>query len=168
MTSALLLALLAGPAGAAPPPKPAPPAKPGTAAPAAPAGMAASTAPAQPTVQDIYGGDAYRDPFMKLGAAGAQAVAAPVAEFKVEDFSIHTLELKGIMRDRGGPIAVLVDTSTHASFTLRGGRLYGPKKKTIPGVTGTVRPDRKTVTLMTADKDVQTLRLGENADRAEE
>ncbi|TBR21490.1 hypothetical protein EPO15_10235 [bacterium] len=121
-------------------------------------------------VDDIYGGAKLRDPFMKLGGSGAAAapVAAPPKDFDPEEFSIHQLELKGIMRDKAGMSAMLVDMNTHFSFILRGGRLYDMRKKPVPGVTGVIQPAQKTVTLTTADKDVQTLRLGEDADEAEE
>ncbi|MBI2361757.1 MAG: hypothetical protein HYV15_00005, partial [Elusimicrobia bacterium] len=85
-----------------------------------------------------------------------------------ENFSIHSLELKGLMRDKKGHTALLFDAATATAFVLRGGRVYDPKKKPIPGVTGTIKMEQKTVTLMTADKDVQTLRLGETAGEAEE
>lgn len=121
-------------------------------------------------VDDIYGGAKLRDPFMKLGGSGAAVapVAAPPKDFDPEEFSIHQLELKGIMRDKAGMSAMLVDMNTHFSFILRGGRLYDMRKKPVPGVTGVIQPAQKTVTLTTADKDVQTLRLGEDADEAEE
>lgn len=157
MTTTLLLQAfltLAGPAGAAAP---------------APAAVEASTAAAKPlTVDDLYGGGKFRDPFMKLGGPGA--VVAPVAakEYDPETFSIHSLELKGLMRDKKGHTALLFDPSTATSFVLKGGRIYGPKKKAIPGITGTIKMEQKTVTLLTADKDVQTLRLGETAGEAEE
>ena len=122
------------------------------------------------SVDDIYGGSKLRDPFMKLGGAGGAGapVAAPAADVDPEEFSIHALELKGIMRDNGGMTAMLVDMNTHFGFMLRGGRLYDMRKKAVPGVTGVIQPAQKSVTLTTADKDVQTLRLGEDADEAEE
>lgn len=121
-------------------------------------------------VDDIYGGAKFRDPFMKLAGSGVQAapVAAAAKEFDPDEFSIHQLELKGIMRDKAGWTALLVDMNTRLSFLLRGGRLYDLKKKAVPGVTGVVKPAEKTVVLTTADKDVQTLKLGEDADEAEE
>lgn len=121
-------------------------------------------------VDDIYGGAKLRDPFMKLAGAGvaAAALAAPLKDYDPEAFSIHQLELKGIMRDKSGLTALLVDIESRFPFILRGGRLYDMRKKPVKGVTGVVKPLQKTVTLTTADKDVQTLRLGEDADEAEE
>lgn len=121
-------------------------------------------------VDDIYGGAKLRDPFMKLAGAGvaAAAVAAPPKDYDPEEFSIHQLELKGIMGDKAGLTALLVDMNSRFPFILRGGRLYDMRKKPVKGVTGVIKPAQKTVTLTTADKDVQTLRLGEDADEAEE
>lgn len=121
-------------------------------------------------IDDIYGGTKFRDPFMKLAGSGVQAapVAAAAKEFDPDEFSIHQLELKGVMRDKAGWTALLVDMNTRMSFLLRAGRLYDMKKKAVPGVTGVVKPAEKTVVLTTADKDVQTLKLGEDADEAEE
>jgi hypothetical protein len=121
-------------------------------------------------VDDVYGGAKLRDPFMKLSGAGASAaaVAAPPKDYDPEEFSIHQLELKGIMKDKAGMTALLVDMNSRFPFILRGGRLYDMRKKPVKGVTGVIKPAQKTVTLTTADKDVQTLRLGEDADEAEE
>lgn len=122
-------------------------------------------------IDDVYGGAKLRDPFQRLtggGGVAAVAIAAPPKEFDPEDFSIHQLELKGIMRDKTGLTALLSDMTTHFTFILRGGRLYDMRKKAVPGVTGVIQLAQKTVTLTTADKDVQTLRLGEDADEAEE
>ena len=108
--------------------------KPSTAPSTAPA-VAPSTAPARPpTVEDIFGGGKYRDPFTKLGAMGAGGpapAAAPLKEYNPEEFSIHGLELKGIMRDRAGPVALLVESATRMTFILRGGRLLDLKKKPV-------------------------------------
>lgn len=195
---ALALALLAPalPAGAQPGPSMAPPPAEASAAPA-PAAAPPASAPAEAKarkhkkekekesevaestggvralgVDDVYGGAKLRDPFMRLSGGGAGmaavAIAAPPKEYDPEEFSIHQLELKGIMRDKAGLTALLSDMNTRFTFILRGGRLYDMRKKAVPGVTGVIQLAQKTVTLTTADKDVQTLRLGEDADEAEE
>ncbi len=131
---------------------------------AAPAGVDRSTGPARPrTVEDIYQGAKYRDPFRKVTAAASRS-AASKAEFEIQDFSIHEVELKGIMKDGKGSFAVIVDIATGASLVLRKGRVYTFRNKRIPGVTGRINVAQKTVVLLTADKDVQTLRLGEDDD----
>jgi len=111
------------------------------------------------TVADLYGGTKYRDPFASLGS-GSAALVAPVV-YKPEDFSIHALNLRGLLHDRSGDYAVLVEPQSGYSFILRGGHLYDYRNKRVPGVTGTVQLRQKTVVLVNADNDVQTLRLGE-------
>lgn len=125
---------------------------------AAPLGVSASSETTK-TVTDLYKGS--RDPFrMPSAGGGGGAAAAPAEPFKLDDFNIHTLDLKGIMADKGGSIAILVDNRFQLSFILRGGFVYSGKKR-VPGVTGTIHRRQKSVTLITTDKDVQTLRLGE-------
>lgn len=125
----------------------------------------ASTGAARPpSIDEIYGGTKLRDPFVRLGGAGVSApAAAPTKEYDPDDFTIHALELKGILRDKAGPMALIFDPGSNMSFILRGGKLYDSKKKAVPGITGSIKIEQKTVTLMTADKDVQILRLGETA-----
>lgn len=121
----------------------------------------ASTPTARPrTVEDVYAGSKLRDPFSPNQAGGGRAGGA-ARQFKLEDFSIHNLELKGILRDSAGSYAVLVDGGAGVGFILRDGKLFDYKNKRIPGVRGKVDYGRKTVVLMTPDNDVQTLRLGE-------
>lgn len=132
----------------------------------APAAPAVSTAPVKAlTPADLYDGAKFRDPFRVLnaGGGGGAAPAAPAA-YDPETFSIHGLDLKGILKDRSGDYAVLVEAGSGAGFVLRGGQLFDYKNKRVPGVTGIVQFRQKTVVLMTPDKDVQTLRLGEQAE----
>ncbi|MEK9145958.1 MAG: hypothetical protein AAB339_10140, partial [Elusimicrobiota bacterium] len=77
-----------------------------------------------------------------------------------QEFSIHLLNLKGILKDRRGSYAILTDT-LGGSFLLKDGKLFDYKNKPLPGVTGAIQPKQKSVTLMTPDKDVQVLRIGE-------
>ena len=115
--------------------------------------------------EDIYGGAKYRDPLKKVSASAARASVAKV-KFTMEDFSIHEVDLTGIMKDRKGAYAVLVDVPSGTGLILRKGRIYTFKKKRIPGVTGRINVAQKTVILLTADKDVQTLRLGGDEEEA--
>jgi len=123
------------------------------------------------TIVDLY--KAVRDPFTPVTAASvlplkpvSAAVDAPAAEEEPPEpeFSIHFLSLKGIMKDRRGASAILVHEKTGQGYLLRGGKLYDYKNNRIPGVTGVVKPKEKTVILMTPDKDVQPLFLGETGD----
>jgi hypothetical protein len=77
-----------------------------------------------------------------------------------ETFSIHSLNLKGVLDTPSGPIALLLDPSTGASYLLRSGQvLGGPKEKPVPGVVGQIKG--RSVKLSTSDNDIQELRLGE-------
>ncbi|MCX5797280.1 MAG: hypothetical protein NTY77_17450 [Elusimicrobia bacterium] len=129
-----------GPAGGAP-------------AAAAPVEVKASTAA---TVGSIYTGERLRDPFARWGASRGSARA-----FSLQDFSIHKLYLRGIMRDAGTDFALFVDNEAGGGFLLRQGRLYDPKQKAVPGVTGTIDLKKKMATLTAPEGDVQVFRLGE-------
>lgn len=160
-----------------PPPKAAP-------APAAAAGVAVSTAPAAPPApprppspDDYYKAAKMRDPFMNPSAGGAlQAAAVPAAaaagtaeekgaaepaDAPVEPpFDIHNLDLKGVLNDSRGQMALLVDKTTRMSYVLKGGKVLGSKNEPVPNVSGKIMG--QAVRLITSpDHDVQELRLGE-------
>jgi Tfp pilus assembly protein PilP len=136
---------------------------------AAAAGVQASTTPARAqTVDDLYGGAKFRDPFSPVsGSGGGGRMTAETQEFTLEDFSIQNLELRGIMKDRRGSFAVLLDIDSRTGFILRNGKLYDYKKKQIPGVKGQISLPQKSVTLTTEDKDTRTFRLGEEKEAEE-
>ncbi|MEK7656539.1 MAG: hypothetical protein AAB412_02175 [Elusimicrobiota bacterium] len=149
----LSLALLApAPARAAAPALPAE--KPAAAA------QAASTEPVRQGVSALYDGERYRDPFQPPKAASTGGGAPIQDSSQPQEFSIHLLNLKGILKDRRGSYAILTDT-LGGSFILKDGKLFDYKNKPLPGVTGAIQPKQKSVTLMTPDKDVQVLRIGE-------
>ena len=108
------------------------------------------------TVGSIYTAERLRDPFARWGASHGHARA-----FSLQDFSIHKLSLRGILRDAGTDFALFVDNEAGWSLLLRKGRLYDPKKKAIPGVAGAIEFKSKTVTLTALDGDVQVFRMGE-------
>jgi hypothetical protein len=159
------------------------PAAPAKSTAAAPSVEASTDTDKTLSVSDLY--KAVRDPFVPVSAASimpaspakpaagspeaAAESAAPFAEEEPSqpEFSIHFLSLKGIMKDRHGASAILVHEKTGQGYLLRGGKLYDYKNNRIPGVTGTVKHKEKTVILMTPDKDVQPLFLGEVGDPAE-
>jgi hypothetical protein len=164
---ALLLSLLASsPAFAA--------AAPGAAAAPAPAAVAASTASAYAeagvpvpaalalgmstyTVSSLYTGDKYRDPFMP-----ASIGVVAVVHDKNSPIDIHSLQLRGIMKDRATDFAVFT-TDYGATLMLKGGKLYDERSKVMPGgITGRIKPKQKRVELMTPEKDVQIFKLGES------
>lgn len=146
MTEYLLAAVtLAAPVGAGPAPA-------GAAVPAVQASTAA------PTAASIYTAEKLRDPFQRiLGGAGGKA-AKP---FVSEDFNIHNLSMKGIMKDAGTEYALFTDTAFGVSFILRKGKLYDYKGKAVAGVSGSLNLKQKSAHLMTQDGDVQTFQLGE-------
>jgi len=124
-----------------------------------PAVAVSTAAPMEPGVNDLYPFERMhlRDPFMQLGGSsgyGDQEGDIPV-------FSIHNLVLKGIMQDSSGDFALFVDAASGANYVLRKDVLYDIKRKPVPGVSGIIKPQQKTVHLLTLDKDVQTFILGE-------
>lgn len=175
MTSALstlllLASLVSGEEGG-------PPLEGAAAAKAAPSPAAASTAAGSTaaaltaigkTVEEIYLGAGKRDPFLAVAGTAAKAVAPKDGEpvlapgmMPEEDFSIHGLEVKGVMEDRTGGFAILVDSKFGASFVLKRGKLFDVRNKPVPGVTGSVKARQKTVTLIGPDRDKRVLTMAE-------
>lgn len=134
-----------------------------------PAAVAASTGTALPlgvstqTVSTIYTGDRTRDPFMPaaMGAKTARRVVDSDKPEGPEVVDIHGMQLKGILKDPKIDFA-LFSAETGGSYILRGGKLYNERNKPVPGITGNIKIKQKTVELITADKDVQVFRLGED------
>lgn len=153
MTSALVLLLVtAGSASAGPSPAAVAPST------AATAGLGVSTQ----TVSSIYTGDRVRDPFLPAAMGSSRPRRAEDAKAEgPEVVDIHGLSLRGIMKDAKIDYA-LFSSENGGTYLLRGGRLYNERNKPVPGITGAIRPKQKTVELVTADKDVQIFRLGED------
>lgn len=145
-----LLALALGPAQAAQ-------VQPSTAA-AKGAQVQASTAA---TIGSIYTVERLRDPFARTTGSSGGGSGKP---FTPEDFNIHNLSLRGLMKDAGTAYALFTDAQFGATFILRWGKLYDPKGKPVKGVSGSLDLKKKTAHLMTQDKDVQVFTLGEKAE----
>lgn len=132
---------------------------------ATPPAVSTGTAVAKSTTTtpaDIYTVEKLRDPFMEAASGGAAATNKP---FNVkEDFNIHNLALRGLMRDPSGEIAMFRDAGFGIVFVLRKGRLFDMKDRPVSGVSGSVNLKQKSAHLMTQDGDVQTFRLGQNVD----
>lgn len=126
-------------------------------APAAKAEVAVSSATEATTVETLYSAGKLRDPFLRPGS-----VSAPKVVEIPEEFSIHNLSLRAIMKDTAADYALFQDMNAPTTYILRKGKLYGPKDKIIGGVVGTINLKQKGATLMTPDKDVQVFRLGED------
>lgn len=129
------------------------------------------------TIEEIYAGATLRDPFVAVAGA-ARAVAAatapgetpiPAGTVPSEDFSIHSLELKGVMEDRTGGFAILVDPKFAASFVLKRGKLFDVRNKPVPGVTGFVKAKQKSVMLVGPgpDRDKRILTMAEKEEEDE-
>lgn len=137
------------------------------AGPAAGAEVAASTAAAKgasvqvsttPTVGSIYTAERLRDPFAAASGSAGGGAGKP---FSPEDFNIHNLTLRALMKDSGTSYALFADAEFGVTFILRGGKLHDPKGKPVKGVSGSLDLKKKTAHLMTQDKDVQVFTLGE-------
>lgn len=138
------------------------------------AGEAAPPAAAKPevkastpaaTVASIYTADRIRDPFIAGGLGGGGGASAK--PFTHEDFNIHNLQLKGIMKDGADNYAMLNDQEFGVSFVLRRGKLYDMKNKPIANVKGTISAKERTVRLEGPEGDVQVLRLGQTDEEEE-
>ena len=132
---------------------------------APPAGAAAAPAVVRSTgtvaPQTIYTAERVRDPFIAPTSVGGTTTNP----FTIEDFNIHNLALRGIMKDSGTDFALFTDAQFGITFILRRGKLYDPKNKPVPGVTGGLNLKQRTAHLMAADGDVQTFKLGQEEEK---
>lgn len=117
-------------------------------------GSTAPFVPASPST--IYTAEKVRDPFSPA-AGGATSGRA----YNMDDFNIHNLTLRGMMKDRRSDFALFTDNTYGASFILRSGRLFAPNGKPVPGVKGSMDLKKKSAHLETAEADVQIFTLGD-------
>ena len=117
-----------------------------------------STAAVPTSIEEIYTAGRLRDPFLKGASAAAGSLS--VKSYNPEDFSIHNLSLRGVMKDAGVDYALFSDMTLGVSFILRKGKLYDYKGRVVPGVSGTMDIKQKMVRLATREKDFQQFRLG--------
>jgi hypothetical protein len=160
MISVLTAVLLCSAAVAAPAPAPHPAAAPAGVSTAAVAGAAAPPAlgVSTYTVETLYTGDHYRDPFLSPSMGTPSRTRDKNAPFVLD---IHELQLRGIMQDKKSDFAIF-STASGMTLILRGNRLYDDHSKPVPGVTGRIMLKQKRAQLVTADKDVQVYKLGED------
>lgn len=104
----------------------------------------------------IYTASNLRDPFRAASSGGSVVHKA----FKLSDFNIHNLTLRGLIIDPPASYALLIDANYGASFFLRGNRIFTARGKPVPGVSGHLDAKRKTIYLKVRDGDVQVLRMG--------
>ncbi len=112
------------------------------------------------TVSTLYTGDRVRDPFLPA----AMGVTSRRVEENVDGpvtVDIHALTLKGLLKDNIHDYA-LFSSDTGGVYMLRAGKLYNDRNKPVPGISGRIKLKQKTVELITAEKDVQVFRLGED------
>ena len=93
-----------------------------------------------------------RDPFVPL--IGAPAATAPSGTPSIESFS--NLELRGILQDRRGKIA-LISSTDGESYVLRSGRVYDRRNRMISGVQGIIKEN--SVVLISKNKTVRELTI---------
>jgi hypothetical protein len=110
------------------------------------------------TVATLYTGDKVRDPFLAPSVGGGPARPRDKNVPLVVD--IHTLELRGIMKDSKSDFAIF-SMDTGGTLVLRGNRLFDDHNKRVPGITGSIKLKQKRAELVTAEKDVQIYSLGE-------
>jgi len=118
--------------------------------------VSTGSAKAVPTIESIYTAEKLRDPFLRAATGGVST-----KPFSPDDFSIHNLSLRGIMKDKAADYALFSDNSFGVTFILRRGKLYDGKGKPVEGVSGSLNIRQKSAYLKTAESDVQTFRLGE-------
>ena len=93
-----------------------------------------------------YEGDRYRDPFIPLN--GIAAMTTP--DDRTPQIS-ESLDLKGILQDEHGRVAVL--SSGVSSYILRAGRLYDGRNRPMKGISGVIKA--QSVVLVGSDHTVK-------------
>jgi len=105
-----------------------------------------------------YTGDNFRDPFVSLVSEG-KSFYSPYLKSKgeVKIPNLNTLELKGIIKDKGTTIALF---KTHnEAYILKNGKLYDMHNRIIPGFSGVIE-DRKVI-IKTKDDIIKEFKLFE-------
>lgn len=129
-------------------------------APPPPAVTAASTEKKEEAPKYVYPHSKKREPFLPLiggGAIGLAEMKNPFADSEsnpAQTFS--NLELKGILRDKRGKVA-LIQSTEGESYTLKSGKIYDAKNRAVSGVAGIIKENG--IILISENKTVKELPL---------
>ncbi len=97
-----------------------------------------------------------RDPFTPLLAGSGSG--RPGALTLIQNFG--SLELRGILNDRSGKVAI-IGTTSGENFVLKSGRIYDQRNHLVNGVTGIIKEN--SVVLITSNRTVKELPLKRSA-----
>ena len=95
-----------------------------------------------------------RDPFVPLVGGVFQAGSGDKSD--LAEGELTNLELKGIMRDRRGKVA-LISSNSGEPYTLRAGRVYDRKNRIVSGVSGIIK--ESSVVLITQNRTIREIPL---------
>lgn len=110
----------------------------------------------------LYAFAGKRDPFSPLvGLAGGGEFSNPFADSEVHpDQTFSGLELRGILRDRSGKVAV-IRSQQGENYSLKGGKIYDRRNRIISGVSGIIKEN--SVVLISKNKIVKELPLSKGS-----
>ena len=116
--------------------------------------------PAAPVVSAkyVYPFSSRRDPFSPMDGTINYADSGVSSLARGETTN---LELKGILQDRKGKMAIIT-SSDGEPFVLRSGRVYDRKNRIIPGIAGIIKEN--SVILISQNRTVTQLNLRKNND----
>ena len=106
------------------------------------------------TPRYVYPYASMRDPFTPL-AGGAASVGSSASQ-DMSNGDLGNLELKGILRDRKGKVA-MISASDGEFFVLRSGRIYDKKNRIVSGISGIIKEN--SVVLISQNRTVTELSL---------
>ena len=104
-----------------------------------------------------------RDPMVSLIGAGGAASNAESGGKGINKGEFSNLELKGIIHDGRGKVAMIA-SSDGESYLLRSGRIYDRKNRIVSGVSGIIK--EKSVVLVSRNRTVTELSLRSREDGA--
>lgn len=115
-----------------------------------------------PSGEPLYTYKTGRDPFVPLvGQGGGGGPYAVGGDEEPGEFNAAGLELSGILKTRTGRWAIIRDPGG-ASYMVRDGKIYDPKRKAVPGYVGIVK--EKTLVVIGPNNTVTELALKKDAE----